>query len=68
MSEETIQLIAAAVVALCQVYMVEPWKFPVFAYFWDLIAKACAHLSNSLAWWSVQARSNYFAAVAAYGN
>lgn len=67
MSEETIQLIAAAVVAVCQIYMIEPWKFPVFAYVWDFIAQFCGEMANSLAKISMQARSNYFEAVAAYG-
>lgn len=60
MSEETFQLIAAAVVTLTQIYMLEPWKFPVFAWFWDTVARFCGELANVLGWISVQARANYF--------
>jgi hypothetical protein len=67
-SEETIQLIAAAVVTLAQVYVLEPWKFPVFAAIWDVIARIAGHLANYLANVSMRARLNYFTAVHAYGD
>lgn len=60
MNEETFQLIAAAVVTLTQIYMLEPWKFPVFAWFWDAVARWAGELANTLAWVSVRARANYF--------
>lgn len=67
MSEETIQWIAAAVVTLAQVYVLEPWKFPVFAKFWDAVAKVCGLVANIAADWAMKARVNYFDAVNAYG-
>jgi hypothetical protein len=63
MSDETFQLIAAAVVTLTQLYMVEPWKFPVFAWFWDTIATFCGELANVLAFISMKARLNYYAVI-----
>lgn len=63
MSEETIQLIAAAVVTLTQIYMLEPWKFPIFAWFWDQIARFTGELANVLGYISCKARLNYYAAV-----
>lgn len=67
MSDEVMQLIAAAVVTLAQVYVLEPWKFPVFAEIWDFIASFCGVLANYLARWSMLARSNYYTAINAYG-
>lgn len=64
MSDETLQLIAAATVAVCQIYMAEPWKFPVFARFWDFMARLCGILANMLGWWSMKARENYYMAIA----
>lgn len=64
MSEDTLQLLAAATIAVCQIYVMEPWKFPVFAHFWDFIARLCGELANVLGWWSMKARQNYFVAVA----
>lgn len=63
MSDETFQLIAAAVVTLAQLYMVEPWKFAVFARFWDAVAKLCGQLANVLAAVSMRARLNYYDAI-----
>ena len=67
MSEETIQLIAAAVVTLAQVYIMDPWKFPVIAQLWDAIARFCGELANVLATISMQARLNYYDAIHANG-
>jgi hypothetical protein len=63
MSDEFLQLIATAVVVLSQVYFMEPWKFPIFAKFWDWVAKTCGELANMLGWVSVHARANYFHAI-----
>lgn len=65
MRDEWVNLIAAAVVTLAQVYVLEPWKFPVFAKFWDWIARLTGQLANRLAWWSMHARANYYIAIAA---
>jgi hypothetical protein len=62
-SDETWQLIAAAVATMAQLYMVEPWKFPVFAAFWDTVAQVCGELANLLAWISMQARANYYSVI-----
>lgn len=67
MSDETVQIIAAAVVTLAQLYAVEPWRYPVFAYFWDAVAKITGILANILAHMSLNARVNYFEAVNSYG-
>lgn len=64
MSEETVQLIAAATIAVCQIYVMEPWKFPVFAKFWDSLARFFGELANLLGWWSMRARENYYTALA----
>jgi hypothetical protein len=59
------QIIAAAVVTMTQMYMLEPWKYPVFARLWDWIATVCGRLANILGWWSMKARSNYYTAITA---
>lgn len=60
MSDELIQLLAAAVITLTQVYILEPWKFTAFARFWDWLARTCGRLANHLAWLSMRARANYY--------
>jgi hypothetical protein len=62
-SDEMRQLIIAGVVILAQAYVTEPWKFAVFARFWDVVAVACGYLANMLAGIAMQARLNYFRAV-----
>jgi hypothetical protein len=66
-SDEVIQILAAATVTLLQVYIMEPWKFTAFAKFWDWLARFSAALADKLGWISVQARSNYYASVSAIG-
>lgn len=66
MSDETIKLVAVAVVTVAQVYVMEPWKYPVFAKFWDLVARLAGSLAKILADLAMQARLNYFTAVSAY--
>jgi hypothetical protein len=68
MSDEAVQLIAAAVVTLAQLYVIEPWKYPVFAYWWDWIAKICGNLAKILADVAMRARLNYFTVVNSYGD
>jgi hypothetical protein len=63
MSDEAWQFIAAAVVTLAQVYMVEPWKFPILAKFWDTVARICGELANMLGLVAVKARANYFSVI-----
>lgn len=63
MTEDTVQLVAAAIIALSQLYMIEPWKFPIFAAFWDWTAKICGILANVLGWISIRARHNYFISI-----
>jgi hypothetical protein len=61
--DEWIKYLATAALVLAEAYAVQPWKFPVFAWFWDFIARVCGRLANSLGWISVNARANYFMAV-----
>jgi len=63
MSEDLMQLIATAVVVLSQLYFMEPWKYPIFARFWDWLARVCGEAANALGLISVQARMNYFHAI-----
>lgn len=63
MSENTIQLLAAAAIAVCQIYVMEPWKFHVFARFWDWFARITGNLANVLGYMSLEARHNYFIAI-----
>lgn len=63
MSEDTVQLLAAAAIAICQIYVAEPWKFHVFARFWDLFARITGRIANVLGWMSLEARHNYFIAI-----
>lgn len=67
MSDETIQLIAAAIVTMAQIYVMEPWKYPVFAAFWDFIARFLGELADACGKLSMIARQNYFTAVNSYG-
>jgi hypothetical protein len=60
---ETFQMIAAAVIAVAQVYTMDPSRFKMFAQFWDILARICGQLANMLALVSVHARANYFLAV-----
>jgi len=62
-SEDTIQLIAAAAIAIAQIYVMEPWKFQVFARFWDWVARLTGTLANILGYISLEARHNYFIAL-----
>lgn len=68
MSDETIQLIAAAIVTMAQLYVIEPWKYPVFAYIWDWIATMAGRLARIFADLAMRARLNYFTVVTAYGD
>lgn len=60
MNPDNIKMIAAAIVALSQVYMIAPWQFPIFARMWDWVARFCGWLANMLAWISMKARLNYY--------
>lgn len=63
MSDETIQLIATAVVVIAQIYLAEPWKLNIFARMWDFLAHLCAFLAERFAHLSMRARANYYASV-----
>lgn len=63
MSDETLKLLASAVIVLCEVYTLRGGDFPVFAYLWDIIAKVTGWLANILGHISVNARLNYFVEV-----
>jgi len=60
MSDDVVQLIAAAIVTVTQLYMIEPWKFPIFAWFWNEVARFTGELANLLAAISLRARLNYY--------
>ena len=61
--DEVIKYIATAAIVLMEAYAIQPWKFPVFAWFWDRVATICGLLANRLGWISMQARYNYYTAV-----
>lgn len=63
MSDETLKLIASAVIVLCEVYTLRGGDFPFFAYIWDIIARITGCLANVLGHISVTARYNYFVEV-----
>jgi hypothetical protein len=63
MSNETWQMIAAAIVALTQVYATRTDAGMLTARFWDFVARVCGQIANFLGWMSLRARANYFAAV-----
>lgn len=60
---DLIQMIATAAVIIIEAYAIQPWKFPVFAMFWDSVAKVCGYLANWLGWQAMHARANYYTAV-----
>lgn len=68
MSPEAWQVIAAAIVALSQVYATRSDTALTFAKMWDILARVFGTLANMLANLSMQARINYFEAVNAYGS
>lgn len=63
MNDDTWQIIALAVATLAQAYYVEPWKFNVLGWFWDMLARITGIIANHLAKYSVRARYNYFVTV-----
>lgn len=65
---DLIQLISMASLIVIEAYAIQPWKFPVFAIFWDWIARITGHLANWLGWQSMHARSNYYMVVSQNGN
>jgi spore maturation protein SpmA len=67
MTDDSIQLLCAAIVALCQVYAMQP-QAPLFATLWDFLATVCGKLANLLARMSLVYRTYYFEAISAYGN
>lgn len=60
---ENLKYIAAAAIALMQLYYYTPWHQNMFAMFWDYVARVCGYLANMLGWVSVEARANYFASI-----
>lgn len=60
---DNIRYIAAAIVAVIQLYYYTPNHQGMFAAFWDYIAKVCGGLANMLGWIAVEARANYFASI-----
>lgn len=63
MNDDNLRLLLAAAIAVCEIYAMDPTRFPVFAWFWDFIAKVTGTLANALGYVAVQARLNYFEAV-----
>jgi hypothetical protein len=67
MRDEWVQALAAAVIVLAQAYAAEPWKFAVFARFWDWLAKLAGQLADMFGWMAMHARRNYYDAISVYG-
>lgn len=63
MDDQTVQLIATAIIVVTQIYAAEPWKFPVLAKVWDIIARICGELATAFADVAMQARLNYYMVV-----
>lgn len=63
MSDETLKLIASAVIVMCEVYAMKGGDFPFFAWLWDFIARVTGTLANVLGHIAVNARYNYFVEV-----
>jgi hypothetical protein len=63
MNGDAWKAIAAAIVAVIQVYGTRSDMAMLFARFWDWIAMITGQLANLLGRWSIIARSNYFTAV-----
>ena len=68
MSNEAWQAIAAAIVAMSQIYASRADSMPIFAKMWDYLANLFGVLATILGRWAIQARLNYFEAVESYGN
>lgn len=68
MSDELAQVLAAAIVAVAQIYAAGPARTPVFIHIWDFLARFLSGLAWTLGRLSMQARLNYYAAVNAYGS
>jgi hypothetical protein len=65
--DEKVKVIATAVLVLSQLYILEPWRFPAFARFWDFIARWTGYAANVLGWVSVNARLYYYQSVREMG-
>lgn len=63
MSDDTIQLIAIAVVSLIQVYAVNPGTLNIFASVWNALALFFGALANFFGDLAMEARLNYYEAV-----
>lgn len=65
MSEEFIQLIGLAILALSEYYAIRGEGASIFAPFWDFVARFCGAVANIFASIAVRARLAYFEAVQA---
>lgn len=63
MSEDVIQLIGLAILALSEYYAIRGDGTSIFAPFWDFVAKLTGAIANFFASISVKARLAYFEAV-----
>ena len=63
MNEETVRVIATAIVAVAEIYALTGGSFPFLAWFLDLVATITGQLANKLADISITARLNYFMVV-----
>jgi hypothetical protein len=67
MNDDTIQLIALAVISLIQVYAVSPGTLDIFASFWNALATLFGAIANFFGDLAMGARLNYFEAVNSNG-
>lgn len=63
MNDDTFGMIAAAVVALCQIYEMNGSQFPLLAVVWDIIARIAGIIAWITGRIAMNARLNYFMVV-----
>lgn len=66
MDKDTLQVIAIAIITLCQLYA-EGNHVNLLAMTWDAIASFCERIAGLLGYWGLQARNNYYRTVSSYG-
>lgn len=63
MSEEVIQLLGIIILAVFELYTVRAHDYPVFAKFWDTIARITGAIAKFFADLAMSARLSYWEAV-----
>lgn len=67
MSDDAFKFLAAAIVAICQVYQNDDGHYTALARLWDFVARVMNVIAVAAARMAMNARHNYFMVVNSYG-